>query len=73
MKNAALICLLFTSGCAGGAAYVPILAAVLEQVGKMVKDKTGKDISELPMDCTIDPVSDGDKEVNVLCTIHLEK
>lgn len=57
------------SGCGAGT-YIPVMAQALEQVAKMVKDSTGQSISDLPMECIIDPI---DTEVNILCTIYLEK
>lgn len=70
MKKLAIMCV-FLSGCS--AAYVPVVMQAIDQVAKLVQDRTGKSISDLPMECIIDPVSKGDKEVNVLCTIQLEK
>ena len=68
MKKLAIMCVLL-SGC-GAAAYIPVMAQAFTEVAKLVQESTGQSISDLPMECIIDPI---DTEVNILCTIYLEK
>lgn len=68
-----------TMGCAlfGGASeVVPAVMTVIGQLAKLAKEKTGKDLKDLPFTCEHEqvPPSDGKPgQLLMLCTVILEE
>jgi hypothetical protein len=72
VKRAALACALTLCGCgwftAGQAATAT--AAALERVAKLVEERTGKSLDEVPVSCEVESNPEAG-EVLMLCTVKL--
>lgn len=72
-----IVLLMLSSGCGLFAAEtaVPAILAVMQQIAKVAKEKTGKRLDELPVTCeqeTIPPQDGKPGELLMLCTVILE-
>lgn len=61
---------LSAGGCAEATPYIPAISSAITQVQKLVQDRTGKDLSELPVTCEQDFVP-ATGTLDILCSVQV--
>lgn len=60
------------AGCGGTLApYTPLIASTIDTVADLVKQRTGRDIQDLPHTCEYE-FSDSGKQLDILCTFQIQ-